>query len=51
MLSLGCILSQIIQEAICGIQQLQKEEAVFLGGRGGGGAVKHNWIEDRKFSI
>lgn len=32
MFSLGCILSQIIQEAICGMQQLQKEEAIWRGG-------------------
>lgn len=48
--SWGCILSQIIQEAICGIQQLQKEEAV-LEGRGEGSGGKHNGIEDRKFRI
>lgn len=45
MFSLGCILSQIIQEAICGTQQLQKEEAVFFcgGGEGSGDVKQYEW--------
>lgn len=48
MSSLGCILSQIVQEAICSMQQLQKEEAVGVGE----GVVMLNHLSDvRKFRI